>query len=95
MTLDNCAKSILDDVLLEHVRLTNVVPLAVHLNFFGWASRGNQFKTLLLFGIWVWGECVVAHVSIKSEPVPLGLIVWVLTLFGAGPREFLGLRDWD
>ena len=36
------AKLKFDDVLLEHGGLPHDLPLAVHLNHFGWTSRGDH-----------------------------------------------------
>ena len=36
------AKLKFDDVLLEHGGLPHDLPLAVHLNYFGWTSRGDH-----------------------------------------------------
>ena len=47
---DNGATSNFADVLLEHGGLPHVLPLAVHLNFFGWTSRGDHSDVLT---IWV------------------------------------------
>ena len=40
-------KPFFDNVLLEHGGLPNVLPLPVHLDFFGWAVRGGNSKSLL------------------------------------------------
>ena len=39
---ENGATSKIDDVLIEHGDLTNVLPLAVHLKFYWWTSRGDH-----------------------------------------------------
>ena len=38
-----------DDVLFEHGGLLHVLPLVVHLKFFGWTSTGDHSKIFLLF----------------------------------------------
>ena len=46
---DNGATSKFDDVLLEYGGLLHVLPLAVHLHFFGWTSKGDHSETFLPF----------------------------------------------
>ena len=46
---DNDATSKIDDVLIEHGGLLYVLPLAVHLIFFCWTSRGDHSEPFLLF----------------------------------------------
>ena len=42
----------IDKLILEHVRLPNVLDLAVHLvNFFGWMSQGGHSEPLLLLAL--------------------------------------------
>ena len=78
---------LIDKLLLEHVGLSHVLDLAVHLvNFFGWVSQGGHTEPLLVFALFYqstpsclkvigWGGGVVAHVIIVSAQV-----LWVLTL---------------
>ena len=46
---DNYATSKIDDVLNEHGGLLHVLPLAVHLTFFCWTSKGDHSEPFLLF----------------------------------------------
>ena len=69
LVFDNVATSKFDDVLFEHSGLPHVLPLAVHLKFFGWTS-----------GVICWTphSClkvkgrVVAYSILVSAPVPIG-----------------------
>ena len=45
----NDATSKIDNVLAEHGGLLHVLPLAVHLRFFCWTSRGDHSEPFLLF----------------------------------------------
>ena len=69
----------IDKLLLEHVGLTHVLDLAVHLvNFFGGMSQGGHSEPLLLLALfyqstpsWLkviewWGGGLVAHVIFIS-----------------------------
>ena len=49
LVVDNGATSKFDDVLFEDGGLLHVLPLAVHLNFFGLTSTGDHSKMFLLF----------------------------------------------
>ena len=84
----------IDKLLLEHVGLSHVLDLAVHLvNFVGWMSQGGHSEPLLLSALFYqgtpscskviggvgWGG-VVAHKILLSAPVP-----WI---------GDLGLGDW-
>ena len=52
---------LIDKLLLEHVGLSLVLDLTVHLvNFFGWISQGGHSEQLLFFA------CDFAHVIIVS-----------------------------
>ena len=43
---------VLDDLLLDHVRLPHVLVLVVHLgHFIGWVGRRDHFKTFLLLAL--------------------------------------------
>ena len=82
---------LIDKLLLEHVGLTHVLDLAVHLvNLFGWMSQGDHSETLLLLTLfyqstpsclkvrgWWW---VVAHVILVSAQVLLVLTLGLWTL---------------
>ena len=67
---------LIEKLLLEHVGLTHLLDLAVHLvNFFGWLSQGGHSEPLLLLALFyqithsclkVGGGWVVAHVIIVS-----------------------------
>ena len=46
---ENGATSKIDDVLTGHGGLPHILPLAVHLRFFCWLSRGDHSKMFLLF----------------------------------------------
>ena len=75
----------IDDVLTEHGGLLNVLPLAVHLIFFCWTSRGDHSKMFLLIeffcetppsclkvrGWWWVGGWVVAYSILVSAQGPL------------------------
>ena len=47
------ATSKIDDVLTERGGLLHALPLAVHLRFFCWTSRGDHSEPFLLFEIFV------------------------------------------
>ena len=82
---DNGATSKFDDVLLVHGGLHHVIPLAVHLHFFGWTSRGDHPETFLPFefgcgtlsaylevvdgGWWWWGSVVVGGGGLQDFSV--------------------------
>ena len=51
---DNDSTSKIDDVLTEHGGLLYVHPLAVHLRFFFWTSRGDHSEPFLLFEFLCW-----------------------------------------
>ena len=51
---DNYATSKIDDVLTEHGGLLHVLPLSVHLKFFGQTSRGIHSDIFLLFDFFLW-----------------------------------------
>ena len=67
-----------DKLLLEHLGLSHVLDLAVHLvNFFDWVSQGGHSETVLLLAVFDqstpsclkvmgWGGGWVAHVIIVS-----------------------------
>ena len=75
------ATSKFDDILFEHVGLLHVLPLVVHLKFFGWTSTGDHSKIFLLFeflcgippsclkvkGWWVVGG--LQHFSVSPSPL--------------------------
>ena len=90
----------IDDVLFEHEGLPHILPLAVHLIFFVWTSRGVLSKMFLQFeflcgtppsclrvrgGGWWW--VVSAYSILVSALVPFGFrSYW--DLVGVGPRGF-------
>ena len=61
-----------DDALSEHVVLLCVLPLAVHLTFFSWTSRGGPFCVSFSFWVLFWEPSFI----LKSW--------WV----GGGPQDF-------
>ena len=76
LVVDNGATSKFDDVLFEHGGLLHVLPLAVHLKFFGWTSTGDHSKMFLLFEF----VCGTPPSCLKVKPQsPL-----VLDLLGLG-----------
>ena len=65
-----------DKLLLEHVGLSHVLDLAVHLvNFFGWVSQGGHSETVLLLALFD-----------QSTPSCLKVIGWGGG--GGGPCNF-------
>ena len=66
----------IDDVLTEHGGLLHVLPLAVHLRFFGWTSRGGHSEPFLLFEVY---EILVS----AQGPLVFGFLG--LGLRGLGP----------
>ena len=46
---ENSSTSKIDDIPIEYVGLPHALPLAVHLVFYWWTSRGDHSKPILLF----------------------------------------------
>ena len=69
-----------------NIGLPHVFDLAVHLvNFFGWVSQGDHSETLLpehsfMLKSYRWVGWVVAHKTLLSAPVPIGIGIWGLGL---------------
>ena len=68
---------LIDNLLLDHVGLPNVLDLAVHLvNLFGWMSQGDHSETLLLLTLFY-----------QSTPSCLKVMGWWGGV-GGGPWDF-------
>ena len=70
---------LIDELLLEHVGLHQVLNLAVHLvNFFGWISQGGHSEPLLLLVL-----------QYQSTPSCLKVMGWgVVVVGGGGPCDY-------
>ena len=85
-----------DDDRLEHGGLPQVLPLTVHLDLFGWTSRGNNSKQFLIFEF-----CCGAHrdISLCMGPLlhvkKLGVVLVVVTysILESAPVPF-GFRSY-
>ena len=78
LVVDNGATSKFDDDLFEPGGLLHILPLAVHLNFFGWTNTGDHFKMFLLFDfvcgtppscLKVKGLGGLQHFSVSTSPL--------------------------
>ena len=88
-SLDAGILSKFDDVLLEHGGLPHVLPLAVHLEFFGWTSRGDHSKVFLLFGFC----CGTPPSCLKVRGGGWWWVAWSNLVSAQGPLV-LGLGLW-